>query len=107
MTPNEYKNTIGVTKTIQMVGEALGLVYHPDCSTSHECCKNNELTESEKYIVFWYNPDCGFRLKVSKAVFHVENVEMEAIIDFVSSFKRFNKALLASNMVQDIAKDFK
>lgn len=107
MTPNELKNTIGVTKTIQMVGEALGLNYYPDCASSYECCKNKEQIESDKYIVFWYNPDSeGFRLKISKTVYHVEWVEMDAIIDFVQSVMRFNKALKTSYNAKEIAKDF-
>ncbi len=107
MTPNELKNTIGVTKTIQMVCDALGLKYHPDCANSFECCRNNEIRESTKYIAFWYNPDVGFRLKLTKSVYKVDYVEMDSIIDYVNSFMRFNKALQRSDMVQDLEKDFK
>lgn len=106
MTPNELKNTIGVTKTIQMVGDALGLDYHPDCDSSYECCKNKVPGNSDKYIVFWYNPDAGFRLKIWNIVYHVEWVEVDAIIDYVLSVMRFNKALETSHIAKEIAKDF-
>ena len=107
MTPNELKNTIGVTKTIQMVGDALGFNYHPDCAASYECCRNKEPKESDKYIVFWYNPDSdGFRLRIGGTVYYVGWVEVDSIIDYVKSVMRFNKALKTSYIDKEIAKDF-
>lgn len=107
MTILELKNTIGVTKTIQMVSDTLGLNYYPDCEDMFECCRNNEIRESTKYIAFWYNPDVGFRLKLTKSVYHVDYVEYESLINYVLAFLRFNKELSSQYKLQEIQKDFK
>lgn len=107
MTVFELKNTFGVTKTIKMVGDKLGLKYHPDSDDTFECCRNNEIRESTKYIAFWYNPDAGFRLKLTKSVYHVDYVDFESIINYVLSFLKFNKELSSQYKLQEIQEDFK
>lgn len=106
MTIFESKNTIGVTETIQMVGDTLGLKYHPDCENAFECCRNNEERDSTNYIAFWYNPDAGFRLKITKSVYHVDYMEVEALTNYVLSFLKFNKELSSQHKLQEIQKDF-
>ena len=107
MTLFELKNTVGVTKTIQMVGDKLGLKYYPDCENSFECCRNEEIRESTNYIAFWYNPDCGFKLKITKSVYRVDYVEFEAIVKYVLSFLKFNKELSSQYKLQELQEDFK
>lgn len=106
MTFFELNNTIGVTKTIQMVSDKLGLKYHPDCDDMFECCRNEEIRESNKYIAFWYNPDVGFKLKLTKSVYTVDYVEFESLINYVLAFLKFNRELSSQYKLKQLQEDF-